>query len=68
MFFFKHYFSFIFLVSVLSFCSCKNLKNEDNDYTKEIEVIRFEKISGEIVEATIVDPVFYDKSGSKQNA
>ena len=31
------------------------------------EVIRFEKISGEIVEATIVDPVFYDKSGSKQN-
>ena len=31
------------------------------------EVIKFEKISGEIVEATIVDPVFYDKSGSKQN-
>ena len=44
MFFFKHYFSFIFLVSVLTFCSCKNLKNEDNDYTKEIEVIRFEKL------------------------
>ena len=44
MFFFKHYFSFIFLVSVLSFCSCKNLKNEDNDYAKEIEVIRFEKL------------------------
>ena len=31
------------------------------------DVIKFEKISGEIVEATIVDPVFYDKSGSKQN-
>ena len=31
------------------------------------EVIKFEKISGEIVEATIVDPVFYDKNGSKQN-
>ena len=31
------------------------------------EVIKFEKIGGEIVEATIVDPVFYDKSGSKQN-
>ena len=44
MFFFKHYFSFIFLVSVLTFCSCKNLKNEDNDYIKEIEVIRFEKL------------------------
>ena len=44
MFFFKHYFSFIFLVSVLSFCSCKNLKNEDNHYAKEIEVIRFEKL------------------------
>ena len=44
MFFFKHYFSFIFLVSVLNFCSCKNLINEDNDYTKEIEVIRFEKL------------------------
>ena len=26
-----------------------------------------EKTSGEIVEATIVDPVFYDKNGSKQN-
>ena len=44
MFFFKHYFSFIFLVLILSFFSCKNLKNEDNDYTKEIEVIRFEKL------------------------
>ena len=44
MFFFKHYFPFIFLVSVLTFYSCKNLKNEDNDYTKEIEVIRFEKL------------------------
>ena len=44
MFFFKHYFSFIFLVSVLTFYSCKNLKNQDNDYTKEIEVIRFEKL------------------------
>jgi len=44
MFFFKHYFSFIFLASVLTFCSCKNLKNEDNDYIKEIEVIRFEKL------------------------
>ena len=44
MFFFKHYFSFIFLVSILIFSSCKNIKNEDNDYTKEIEVIRFEKL------------------------
>ena len=44
MFFFKHYFSFIFLVSILTFSSCKNIKNEDNDYTKEIEVIRFEKL------------------------
>ena len=44
MFFFKHYFSFIFLVLILSFFSCKNLKNEDNDYTKEIYVIRFEKL------------------------
>ena len=39
MFFFKHYFYFIFLVSILIFSSCKNIKNEDNDYTKEIEVI-----------------------------
>ena len=44
MFFFKHDFSFIFLVFILTFFSCKNLKNEDNDYTKEIEVIRFEKL------------------------
>ena len=44
MFFFKHYFSFIFLVLILSFFSCKYLKNEDNDSTKEIEVIRFEKL------------------------
>ena len=44
MFFFKHYFSFIFLVSILTFCSCKNIRNEDNDNTKEIEVIRFEKL------------------------
>ena len=44
MFFFKHYFSFIFLVFILTFFSCKKLKNEDNDYAKEIEVIRFEKL------------------------
>ena len=44
MFFFKHYFSFIFLVAILTFFSCKNIKNEDNDYTKEIEIIRFEKL------------------------
>lgn len=44
MFFFKHFLSFIFLVSILTFCSCKNLKNEDNNSTKEIEVIRFEKL------------------------
>ena len=44
MFFFKHDFSFIFLVFILTFFSCKNLKNEDNDYKKEIEVIRFEKL------------------------
>ena len=43
MFFFKHYFFFIFLVLILTFFSCENIKNEDNDYTKEIEVIRFEK-------------------------
>ena len=40
---------------------------EDTPDNAEIIIIRFEKISGEIVEATIVDPVFYDKSGSKQN-
>ena len=44
MFFFKHDFSFVFLVFILTFFSCKNLKNEDNDYKKEIEVIRFEKL------------------------
>ena len=36
MLFFKHYFSFIFLVSILIFSSCKNIKNEYNDYNKEI--------------------------------
>jgi sarcosine oxidase subunit alpha len=31
------------------------------------EILNFEKVNGEVVSATIVDPVFYDKSGSKQN-
>ena len=31
------------------------------------EVIEFEKVNGEVVPTRIVDPVFYDKTGSKQN-
>ena len=31
------------------------------------EVIKFEKVNGEVVPTRIVDPVFYDKTGSKQN-
>ena len=31
------------------------------------EVIKFEKVNGEAVPTRIVDPVFYDKTGSKQN-
>ena len=31
------------------------------------EILNFERVNGEVVSATIVDPVFYDKSGSKQN-
>jgi sarcosine oxidase subunit alpha len=31
------------------------------------EVIKFEKVNGEVVLTRIVDPVFYDKTGSKQN-
>ena len=31
------------------------------------EVIKFEKVNGEVVPTRIVDQVFYDKTGSKQN-
>ena len=31
------------------------------------EVIKFEKVNGEVIPTRIVDPVFYDKTGSKQN-
>lgn len=31
------------------------------------EVIVFNKVDGSTVEAKIVDPVFYDKDGEKQN-
>ena len=31
------------------------------------EVINFEKVNGEVIPTRIVDQVFYDKTGSKQN-
>ena len=31
------------------------------------EILDFPKVDGEVVQARIVDPVFYDKDGEKQN-